>query len=206
MSRHAPRKDVTATNPRRIEAPASGAAHASAKLLAISGSLRRHSINSAVLRTAAVAAALDGIRVEIADSVRDLPPFDPDLESKPPELALRFRKVCEDAAGVLLAVPEYTFGIPGSFKNAMDWTVGSGSLYRKPVTVLKISQPGRGGHVRETLEFALRAHGADIVHRSVPVSRRDLDPRGEVSDPRIITELRAVVVELRTRAGALQAA
>jgi polyisoprenoid-binding protein YceI/NAD(P)H-dependent FMN reductase len=183
----------------RLEAPVSGAEHTSTTILAISGSLRRASINSAVLRAAAVAAARGGIRVEIADSLRDLPPFDPDLETRPPRSVLRLRKACEDAAGVLFAVPEYTFGIPGSFKNALDWTVQSGSLYRKPVTVLKISPPGRGGHVREALEVALRAHGADVVHRSIRVSRPDLDARGEVSDPRIITELRGVVVELGTR-------
>ncbi len=186
----------------RLEAPASGAEPTPTTILAISGSLRRASTNSAVLRAAAVAAARGGIRVEIADSLRDLPPFDPDLETRPPQSVLRFRTACEDAAGVLLAVPEYTFGIPGSFKNALDWMVQSGSLYRKPVTVLKISPPGRGGHVREALKLALSAHGAAVVHRSLPVSRRDLDARGEVSDPRIITELRGVVVELRTR-GAL---
>jgi chromate reductase, NAD(P)H dehydrogenase (quinone) len=167
------------------------------------GAPRSH---SAVLRAAAAATAPDGIRVAIDHSVRDLPPFDPDLEMQPPASALRFRKACEDAAGVLLAVPEYTFGIPGLFKNALDWTVGSGSLYRKPVTVLKISPPRRGEHLRETLDLALRAHGADVVHRSVPVSQRDLDRRGEVSDRRITTELRAVVVELATCADSLHAA
>lgn len=174
-------------------------------ILAISGSLRRASINSAVLRAAALGAARDGIRVEIADFVRDLPPFDPDLETQPPAAALRFRRACEDAAGVLLAVPEYTFGIPGSFKNALDWTVGSGSLYHKPVTVLKISPPGRGESVRDTLDLALRAHGAEVVHRSVPVLHRDLDPGGEIGDSRIVAELRAVLVELDSRARARDA-
>src|SRR5262245_8578854 len=102
-------------------------------ILAISGSLRRDSVNSAALRAAASAAAADGITVEIDDSLRRLPHFDPDLEPAPPEPVLRFRAACEAASGVLLAVPEYAFGIPGAFKNALDWTVGSGSLYRKPV-------------------------------------------------------------------------
>ena len=177
----------------------------SSTILAISGSLRRASINSAVLRAAALGAARDGIRVEIADSVRDLPAFDPDLETQPPAAVLRFRGACEDAAGVLLAVPEYTFGIPGAFKNALDWTVGSGSLYRKPVAVLKVSPPGLGDHARDTLDLALRAHGAEVVHRSVPVSHRDLDAGGEIGDPRIVAELRAVLVELDSRARARDA-
>ena len=55
---------------------------------------------------------------------------------------------------MLLAVPEYAFGIPGSFKNALDWTVGGGSLYRKPVAVLSVAPPGRGEQVRQALELS----------------------------------------------------
>ena len=188
-------------NCRGFTAP--GSRGTSPTILAISGSLRRASINSAVLRAAALAAPGDGIRVEVADFVRDLQPFDPDLETQPPAAVVRFRSACDEAAAVLLAVPEYTFGIPGSFKNALDWTVGSGSLYRKPVTALKISPPGRGEHARKTLDLALRAHGAEVAHRSVPVTHRDLDSSGDIADPRILAELRSVVVDLGTRAGVL---
>jgi NAD(P)H-dependent FMN reductase len=174
-------------------------------ILAISGSLRRASTNSAALRAAARAAARDGIRVTVDGSFHELPYFSPDLEADPPESVLSFRKACEDAAGLLLAVPEYTFGIPGAFKNALDWTVGSGSLYQTPVTLLKVSPPGRGRYARETLGLALRAHGAAVLNRSVLVSRRDLDARGEVSDSRIVAELRAVVRELATQARPLAA-
>src|SRR5438552_13327217 len=59
-----------------------------ATIVAISGSLRRSSINSAVLRAAAAAAARDGTRVVIDHSVRELPHFDPDLEIDPPEAVL----------------------------------------------------------------------------------------------------------------------
>jgi chromate reductase len=173
----------------------------SGRVLAISGSLRRSSINSAVLRAAA-AAARDGALVVIDDSVRELPHFDPDLEIEPPEAVLRFRAACEAAAGVLLAVPEYTFGIPGSFKNALDWTVGSGSLYRKPITLLDVAPPGRGAHVREALDLVLRAHGADVARYSIPVARSERNAVGEVDDARIIGELRAVVVELARRSSA----
>ena len=96
------------------------AGRASGTILAISGSLRRSSINSAVLRAAAAAAARDGVLVVVDHSVRGLSHFDPDLEIEPPEAVRHFRAACEEAAGVLLAVPEYTFGIPGSFKNALD--------------------------------------------------------------------------------------
>ena len=127
-------------------------------ILAISGSLRRASVNSAALRAAASAAARDGVAVTITDVVRELPHFDPDLEGTPPDPVLRFRAACEAATGVLLAVPEYAFGIPGAFKNALDWTVGSTCLNRKPVTVLNVAPLGRGEAVRSALR--LRDEGA----------------------------------------------
>ena len=113
---------------------------------------------------------------------------------------LRFRAACEAADGVLLCVPEYAFGIPGSFKNALDWTVGSGSLYRKPVTVLAVAPADRGMHVREALGLVLTALDADVAYRSVPVSSDDRDDHGEIGNPTIVDELRAVVAELASRA------
>ena len=112
----------------------------------------------------------------------------------------RFRLACAQASGVLLAVPEYTFGIPGAFKNALDWTVGSGSLYRKPVALLHVAPPGRGARVREALSHVLRAHNADVTHHALPVARRDRDAGGEIGGARILDQLRAVVAELAQRA------
>ena len=63
-------------------------------MLAISGSLRRDSINSAALRAAGRAAARDGLSVVIDDSPRALPHFNPDLEPFAPEAVQRFRQAC----------------------------------------------------------------------------------------------------------------
>jgi NAD(P)H-dependent FMN reductase len=156
-------------------------------VLAISGSLRRGSVNSAAL---------------IDESSRRLPHFDPDLELDPPAAVRRFRATCELAPALLFCVPEYAFGIPGAFKNALDWTVGSGALNRKPVTVLSVAAVGRGGHVRQALDLVLRALGADVVHRSVPVAASDRDGDGEIAAPRILQHLRTVAAELTARAGA----
>jgi NAD(P)H-dependent FMN reductase len=152
-------------------------------ILAISGSLRRDSTNSAVLRAAADAAARDGVDVVVGDWVRRLPHFDPDLEAAAPRAAAEFRADCEQAAAVLLAVPEYAFGIPGALKNALDWTVGSGSLYDKPVGVLDVALPGRGQHARRALDLVLEAVGAHVTRYAIP-------------DPANTDELRAAVADL----------
>jgi NAD(P)H-dependent FMN reductase len=107
---------------------------------------------------------------------------------------------------VLLAVPEYAFGIPGAFKNALDWTVGSGSLDRKPVAVLSVAPAGRGVHVREALRLVLTALGAHHEYHSVPIARSDVRPDGEVGDPRVLAELAGVVRDLALRASPASAA
>jgi chromate reductase, NAD(P)H dehydrogenase (quinone) len=150
-------------------------------ILAISGSLRRDSLNSAALRAAAWAAARTGVVIDLDDSARTLPHFDPDLETQPPEIVRRFREACERADAILLAVPEYAFGIPGTFKNALDWTVGSGAIYRKPIAVVSVAQPGRGAHVR---------HGLGLVFTALDC---------EIRDGRVIHELTQVVEALTAR-------
>ena len=175
-------------------------------ILAISGSLRQSSTNSAALRAAAEAGARAGIVVAIDASIRTLPHFDPDLEDAPPDMVLRFREACERADGVLLAVPEYAFGIPGAFKNALDWTVGTSALYRKPVTVLSVASPSRGARVREALARVLTAIGADAVFRSVPVADGDRDARGEIRNSMVVAELGTIVSELAMRSSAATAA
>jgi chromate reductase, NAD(P)H dehydrogenase (quinone) len=165
-------------------------------ILAISGSLRRRSLNSAALRAAAQAAARRGIPLAIDDSIRKLPHFDPDLEGDPPASAQRFREACEGADAVLLAVPEYAFGIPGAFKNALDWTVGSGALYRRPVALLSVAPPGRGGNVRHALELVFTALDCDVSYHSVPIVPADLVQDGELRDRTITDELLRVVEAL----------
>jgi NAD(P)H-dependent FMN reductase len=175
-------------------------------ILAISGSLRRDSLNSAALRAAARAAARSGLVVVIDRSPAELPPFSPDLEAEPPEVVQRFRRACEEAEAILVAVPEYAFGIPGAFKNALDWTVGSGSLYRKPVAILSVAPAGRGTRVVEALASVFAALDADAARYAVPVQPADRGADGEIGDPRIVEALHALVAELSARARSTQTA
>jgi NAD(P)H-dependent FMN reductase len=169
------------------------------EILAIAGSLSGSSVNAAALRAAAAAAARDGVAVAVDHTVGALPHFSPDLELDPSPAVLRFRAACAAAPGILLSVPEYAFGIPGAFKNALDWTVGAGSLAGKPVTLLSVAPAGRGMHVRGAIDLVLRALDARVQHRAVPIGRADRDPDGEIRDPRIVVELGAVVAELAQR-------
>jgi NAD(P)H-dependent FMN reductase len=169
-------------------------------ILGISGSLRRESFNSSALRALSGVAEEVGARLLVDDLVRALPPFDPDAEANLSLPVRRFRMRCAGAAGVLVAVPEYAFGIPGAFKNALDWTVQDGSLYQKPITLLNVAPEGRGKHVQDALALVFRALDADVAYRKVPIENADRDAAGEVTNPEIIDELRAVLGELVLRA------
>ena len=91
------------------------------KLVAISGSLRKGSLNTALLR-AALTMAPDGVDI-VEGSIHGIPLYDGDVEAAEgiPEAVTRLKDQVAEADGVLLFTPEYNNGIPGVFKNAIDW-------------------------------------------------------------------------------------
>jgi hypothetical protein len=111
------------------------------RLLAISGSLRTASSNTALLQAAA-ALAPAGVTITLTTAVGELPHFNPDLEADLPAAARAFRAEVDAADGLLLSVPEYAHGVPGSFKNALDWLVGGPEFLNKPVAFLNASARG----------------------------------------------------------------
>lgn len=90
----------------------------------------------------------------------------------------QFRHEVGNADAILIASPEYAFGVPGALKNALDWLVGSGELYAKPVAIIAGSPRENGGiHVRGDLERTLGAQGATVVSSvTIQVPRRDGQP------------------------------
>ena len=169
-------------------------------IVAISGSLRHGSVNSAALRAAEGWAVRSGIEFAIDDHVRQLPHFTPDREGDPPDAVKAFRSTLDHAAAVLLAVPEYAFGIPGAFKNAIDWTVGDGSLDGKHVAVLSVAPSTRGADVRHALGRVLTAINARVTYHSVPVAPFERDGDGEIRDAGLVAALGDVVAAVAREA------
>jgi chromate reductase len=123
-------------------------------VLAISGSLRAGSYNSALVR-AARRHAPQGIDVEVYGRLRDIPPYDQDLDTVGlvPEPARDLRARVTAADGLLLATPEYNYGVPGVLKNALDWASrpsSASSLTLKPVAIMGAA-PTNFGSVRAQL-------------------------------------------------------
>jgi chromate reductase len=130
-------------------------------ILGISGSLKRSSANSALVRAVAAAAAAPD-DIEVWDRLGDLPHFSPDDDGREPVASLRAAITRADV--VLVATPEYAGGMPGSLKNALDWLVGTGELYEKPVAILSAApSPERGSHDRQWVEDVVRMQGGHVV-------------------------------------------
>ena len=165
-------------------------------IVAISGSLRRSSVNSAAIRAAAGWAGRHGIEFMIDDHLSILPVFNPDTEAEAPPAVEAFRKVLESADALMLAVPEYAFGIPGAFKNMIDWTVGSGSLDGKRVAVVSVAARGRGADVRDALSRVLTAVNARFTHHHVPLTIAGRDEHSEIRDAEAVAQLGAIVATL----------
>jgi NAD(P)H-dependent FMN reductase len=166
------------------------------KVLALCGSLRAASLNSALLRaTARLAPA--GISVRVFPSLGSLPLFNPDLENDAPDVVVDFRAQIAGADALIIASPEYALGVTGTIKNALDWLVSFEPFANKPVAVFNASP--RAHHADLALRETLKTMAALIVEPAsitIPILGSQLNEDGMVSDasvaPRIRTALQAL--------------
>jgi chromate reductase len=115
------------------------------RVLGISGSLRRDSHNTALLRHAGELFEAEGAEFSIYDGLREIPIYDEDLDVENPHVAVaRIRAAVRDADAVFFATPEYNSSIPGGLKNAVDW-LSRPSLAESPT---KQAGCGRGSEHR----------------------------------------------------------
>ena len=125
------------------------------KVLAISGSLRRDSHNTALLRAAAELLP-PSVELELYEGLKQVEPYDEDDDvGAGPTGARRFREAIEAADAILIATPEYNSSIPGQLKNAVDWASrpkGENALWGKPVAVVGAWGCGRCSRCRAGFE------------------------------------------------------
>ena len=171
------------------------------KVLALCGSLRKASINKALLRAAARIAAPDA-DIEVADWLGRLPLFDPDLEADPdvelpmPIQALHLAVAHCDA--ILIATPEYAHGVSGTIKNALDWLVSFEPFIHKPVAVFNASP--RAHHADDALRETLRTMSAGLVGErsfALPLLGAQLDARAMAASPEVAAVVAEAIAALR---------
>ncbi|UUZ53720.1 NAD(P)H-dependent oxidoreductase [Massilia sp. H-1] len=148
------------------------------KVLGISGSLRKSSVNSALLRSARQLAP-DGVALTIFGGVGQLPLFNPDLEADLPEPVLALHAAVAQADALLFASPEYAHGVTGAIKNTLDWLVSFEPFAGKRVAVWNAA--ARAHHADLALRETLQTMDAVIV---APKHRVSLRCRGRCRSTR----------------------
>jgi NAD(P)H-dependent FMN reductase len=175
-------------------------------ILLVTGSTRTMSSNTAALRTAADSAP-DGVRTELYDRLSELPAFNPDQDVEPlPPLVADLRGRIGAADAVLFCAPEYAGTLPGTFKNLLDWTVGGGEMYRKPVAWLTVAPEGRGDGAVGTLATVLGYLGTVVLDEAclrVPVPPGSVGADGTVADPAFRAGVADLLRTVRSRLAAL---
>jgi len=133
------------------------------RLLAISGSLRQASSNTATLEALAKLAP-EGVKVLLYRDLDRLPPFNPDDDGEdrpPPEPVETLRSLVGASDALIIAAPEYAHGLPGALKNALDWLVASEALAGKPTVLINTSP--RAFHAQASLREILSTMAARLV-------------------------------------------
>jgi chromate reductase, NAD(P)H dehydrogenase (quinone) len=174
------------------------------KVLAISGSLRRDSHNTSLLRAAAELLPED-VELELWDGLKAVPPYDEDddIETAPAAVA-DLRDAIAGADAILFATPEYNHSIPGQLKNALDWAsrpLATNPLRNKPVAVVGASMGAFGAvWAQAELRKVLGATGARVVDAEVAAghAHNRFDEDGRLTDDDLREQLAEVVHALVT--------
>src|SRR5258708_4378752 len=146
------------------------------KVVAIYGSLRNNSSATFILKHI-ITLFPETIDFILYRGISKLPHFD-DSENISIEVT-SFRNLLREADGVIICQPEYAFGVAGSLKNALDWTVGSGELTGKPVALVTAATGGDKAHAALLLIFkALSSKVAEDATLLIPFVRTKLDDKG----------------------------
>jgi len=164
------------------------------RIIAISGSLKKKSSNTALL-LAAQQLAPERMIIELYSGIGDLPHFNPDIDGdKSPDVVKQYRKIITEADGILLCTPEYAFAVPGVLKNSLDWLVASGEYMNKPVMAISASPLVTGGSkAHESLVHTLKTISANVIDElslNIGTIGRKLNEKGELIDEETIATLR----------------
>jgi chromate reductase, NAD(P)H dehydrogenase (quinone) len=167
------------------------------RVLGISGSLRRDSHNTMLLRAAGQLVEQHGAAFELFDGLKAIPPYDEDDDvGNGPAAVARLRQAIAGADAMLFATPEYNSSIPGVLKNAVDWVsrpLATSPLRNKPVAVIGAST-GMFGAVWAQAETrkVLGALGARVIDEELPVAKA---PAG-LDDVQMLDRLAELLREL----------
>lgn len=161
------------------------------QILAISGSLRSKSSNTAVLQ-ALQKLAPETTKITLYSELAHLPHFNPDLDQKPlPDFILSLRQQIKASDGIVISSPEYAHGVPGSLKNALDWLVSSIEFPGKPVALINTNPRATIALVSLTeILITMSAQIIEPANITLHIAGRSLDVNGIVVEPELSKPLK----------------
>jgi len=175
------------------------------KVLALSGSLRKGSYNTAIVNALKKMEPED-VAIEIYTQLGLLPFFNADFDNhtleqdNSPALVIELRKKVSQADALIISTPEYAFQLPGVLKNGLDWLVSSSAIIDKPVVIISASTSGMGG---EKAHLALTnlmnvISGKIIKNSSLQVAKvnKKIDLQGNIIDLKLLQDLQNIFIEL----------
>ena len=154
--------------------------------LAISGSLRKASTNTAALEAISRLAPA-GLRISLYRDLATLPQFDPDEDGATGRklgTVEAFRATVAQSDALIIAAPEYAHGVPGALKNALDWLVASESFAGKPVVLINTAP--RAFHAQASLREILSTMAARLLPEafaSLPLTGKVVSADDLLADP-----------------------
>jgi len=164
------------------------------KVVAISGSTRQNSINHSLIKAIADLSATS-LDISIFDGIANLPQFNPDNDgdSVVKEVA-DFRQQLKNADGVIICTPEYAHGVPGTLKNAIDWTISSSSFPQKPTMLITASTGGNYGHkaLMETLK-AIETKNIDNLQMVISFVKTKISVDNKITDDNTLAEIKTLI-------------
>ena len=164
------------------------------KVLAISGSTRQNSSNHKLINAIAALAA-EQIEITTFGSIATLPHFNPDNNNEQvDENVESFRQLLRNADGVIICTPEYAHGVPGSLKNAIDWTVSTSEFSHKPTVLITASTDGRFGHTAllETLKV-IEAKNIEQLQMVIQFIRTKVSEDSKITDEQTLQEVKNLI-------------
>jgi chromate reductase len=167
------------------------------KVLAISGSTKRSSINRSLIE-AIIDLSAESLDITAYDGIANLPQFNPDDDGDDVASEVSdFRQQLNNAEGVIICTPEYAHGVPGTLKNAIDWTVSSSQFPRKPTLLITASTDGQWGHkaLLETLR-AVDAENIDMLQLLIQFAKTKISAEGKITDEKTLSEVKRLIAAL----------
>lgn len=167
------------------------------RILAISGSLRKVSSNTALLE-AAIVLSPKNVEMKLYNGLSNLPHFNPDIEPTPTSVR-DLQKQLAWSDGLIISSPEYAHGIPGVLKNALDWLVSGEEFVSKPIALFNASP--RATHAIASLtEIVTTMSGKIVPEASVTVLLlgKNLNATAIVNELEISSQLQAAIITFAT--------